>query len=90
MDLVYIEGLDEDEGVEQQSVEERIAQKDAKEEEVLEAWVHPLIEVQQNVMEIDMTVPKAIEARRQTTIMDRTTLLDKGIHILDLDRFMWI
>jgi hypothetical protein len=37
MDLVYIEGLDEDEGVEQQSVEERIAQKDAKEEEVLEA-----------------------------------------------------
>ncbi len=37
MDLVYIEGSDEDEGVEQQFVEERIAQKDAKEEEVLEA-----------------------------------------------------
>jgi hypothetical protein len=52
--------------------------------------MHPLIEVQQNVMEIDMTAPKAIEARRRTTIMDRTTLLDKGIHILDLDRFMWI
>lgn len=87
---MYIEGSDEDEGVEQQFVEERIAQKDAKEEEVLEAWMHPLIEVQQNVMEIDMTAPKAIEARRRTTIMDRTTLLDKGIHILDLDRFMWI
>jgi hypothetical protein len=40
-------------------------------------------------MEIDMTTT-TIEVRRQATIMDRTTLLDKGIHILDPNIFMWI
>jgi hypothetical protein len=34
-------------------------------------------------MEIDMTAPGAIEARRRTTIMDRTILLDKGICIFE-------
>jgi hypothetical protein len=32
----------------------------------------------------------ATKVKRQTTIMDKTTLLDKGTHILDPDRFMWI
>jgi hypothetical protein len=39
-------------------------------------------------MEIDMTTLGATKARIKTTIMDRTTLLDKGIHIINLDRFM--
>ncbi len=28
--------------------------------------------------------------RRRATMLDRTTLLERGIHILDLDKFMWI
>jgi hypothetical protein len=40
-------------------------------------------------MEINMNAPRVIEKGRHE-IMDRVTLLDKGIHILDLDRFMWI
>jgi hypothetical protein len=39
-------------------------------------------------MEIDMTTPRATMARRKTTIMDRATLLDRGIHIRNLDKFM--
>ncbi len=41
-------------------------------------------------MEINMTAPKDIEVRRQATIMDRTTLLNKGICILDPKKIMWI
>ncbi len=37
-----------------------------------------------------MITPRAIEVRKRTTIMDRTTLLDKGIFILDPNIFMWI
>jgi hypothetical protein len=33
-------------------------------------------------MEIDLNVSRAIEKKR-CAIMDRATLLDKGIHILD-------
>jgi hypothetical protein len=39
-------------------------------------------------MEIDMVALRAIDARRRTTISDRATLLDRGICILDLNRFM--
>jgi transcriptional regulator of NAD metabolism len=49
-----------------------------------------LTKVQPSAMEIDMNAPSFIEAKRHVIIMDRATLLDKGIHILDLDRFMWI
>jgi hypothetical protein len=41
-------------------------------------------------MEIDMITLGVTDARRRTTILDKATLLDKGIRILDLDRFMWI
>jgi len=41
-------------------------------------------------MEIDMATLRAINARRRATILDKTTLLDRGIHIPDLDRFMWV
>jgi hypothetical protein len=41
-------------------------------------------------MEINMIALGAIDAKKRTTIMDKTTLLDKGIHILDLDKFMSI
>jgi hypothetical protein len=37
-------------------------------------------------MEIDMNVLGAIKVRRHITIMDKITVLDKGIHILDLDQ----
>jgi hypothetical protein len=39
MDLVSIEELEEDEGVEQWFIEEQVVQKDAKEEEVFEVGV---------------------------------------------------
>jgi hypothetical protein len=41
--------------------------------------------VQPSAMEINMNAPSSIEARRHIIIMDRTTLMDKGIHILDLN-----
>ncbi len=31
----------------------------------------------------------ATDARRRSTILDITTLLDKGIHISNLNIFMW-
>jgi hypothetical protein len=41
-------------------------------------------------MEIDMTTLGVADVKRRITIMDRTTLLDKGIHIPDPNIFMWI
>jgi hypothetical protein len=41
-------------------------------------------------MKIDMRALGAIEVRTCTTIMDRATLLNKGIHIVDPNQFMWI
>jgi len=38
-------------------------------------------------MEIDMIIVGATNAKKKTTIMDITTLLDKGIHISDLNIF---
>ncbi len=52
--------------------------------------MQPPREVQSNKMEIDMITLGVTDARRRTTILDKATLLDKGIRILDLDRFMWI
>jgi hypothetical protein len=40
-------------------------------------------------MEINMTTPR-FNARRRTTILDKATLVDKGIWILDPNIFMWI
>jgi len=37
-----------------------------------------------------MIAPRAIDARRRVTIMDKTTLPNKGIHTLDPNKFMWI
>jgi hypothetical protein len=42
--------------------------------------VWALIEIQPKVMEIDLNVPRPAEKKRRA-IMDRVTLLDKGIHI---------
>jgi hypothetical protein len=41
-------------------------------------------------MEINMSVPGAIEVKRCATIMDRTTLLEKVICIPNPYQFMWI
>jgi hypothetical protein len=91
VDLLYIQELDKEEGVEQRFVEgQEATQKDIGKGEILEVGVQPQKEVQLNRMEISMTTPGAIDARRKVTILDRTTLLNKGIHIPDVDRFMWI
>jgi hypothetical protein len=41
-------------------------------------------------MEIDITTPRVVDVKKRTTILDKTTLLDRGIFILNLDKFMWI
>jgi hypothetical protein len=41
-------------------------------------------------MEIDMVALGVADVRRRTTMLDKATLLKRGIHSLDLDRFMWI
>jgi len=41
-------------------------------------------------MEIDMVALGVADVRRRATMLDKATLLKRGIHILDLDRFMWI
>jgi hypothetical protein len=40
-------------------------------------------------MDIDMSAPRVAKKRRHA-IMNRATLLDKGIHIPNLNQFMWI
>ncbi len=46
--------------------------------------------MQANRIEIDITTPRAIDVKKRATILDRITLLDRGIFILNLDKFMWI
>jgi hypothetical protein len=46
--------------------------------------------MQLNKMEIDMVAPGVVDVRRRATMLDRATLLERGILILDLDRFMWM
>ncbi len=41
-------------------------------------------------MEIDWATPRAIDVRKRATMLDKTTLLDTCICILDLDKFMSI
>jgi hypothetical protein len=75
-------------------VEVHTTQKDVGEENVVEAEVQPSIKVkamaeaQQRVMEIERSESQAIVKKRRA-ILDRTTLLEKGIKILDPKRFMW-
>jgi len=96
VDPMHIEELEENKGEEQRFIEAQTTQKDVEEEEIFVVGVQPSIEmhtsteVQPSVMEINMNVPSVIEVIKQTTFMDKPTLLDKGICIPDLDRFMWI
>jgi hypothetical protein len=41
-------------------------------------------------MGINMNMLGATKAKKGTTIMDNATFLNKGIHIPDPGRFMWI
>jgi hypothetical protein len=43
------------------------------------------IEVQPNVMEINMSALGVTKVKRRVTVMDKATLLDKGIHIPNHD-----
>jgi hypothetical protein len=91
MDPILIQELDKEEGVDQQSVEGEVATlKDAKEKEVPKVGVQPLKKVQPSRMEINMAALAAKDARRKITMLDKVTLLERGIHISDLNRFMWI
>jgi hypothetical protein len=47
-----------------------------------------MAETQQNVMEMEQREVEVVMKRR-CAILDKTTLLEKGIKILDLERFMW-
>jgi hypothetical protein len=49
-----------------------------------------LAKVQPRVMGINMNMLGATKAKKGTTIMDNATFLNKGIHIPDPGRFMWI
>jgi len=71
-------------------VKVQATQKDAGEEEISKARVHPSTKVQPSAMEIDMNALGSVEVKRHAIIMDKATLLDKGIRIPNLNRFMWI
>jgi hypothetical protein len=47
-----------------------------------------MAESQQRAMEMDMHESKVVVKKRRI-IPDSATLMEKGIKILDLDRFMW-
>jgi predicted transglutaminase-like protease len=49
-----------------------------------------LTKVQPSAMEIDMNALGSTKVKRRATIMDKATLLDKGICIPNPDRYMWI
>ncbi len=65
-------------------------QKDVKEKEIPKVKVQPLEKMQPNIMEINMATLGPINTKRRTTILDKTTLVDRGIHISNPDKFMWI
>ncbi len=52
--------------------------------------MQPLREMQPRRMEIDMDAPGARDVKGRATILDKVILLDKGICILDFDKFIWI
>ncbi len=64
--------------------------KDTKEKKVPKVGVQPSKEVQPSIMEIDMVALATIDVRRRVTMLDKTTLLKRGICIPDLNRIMWI
>ncbi len=47
-----------------------------------------MAETQQRLMEMEQCEAEALVKRRRV-ILDKATLLEKGIKILDLERFMW-
>ncbi len=99
-----IEELKENEATKEHFVEAQTMQKDAREEKVVAKEKHlstkvqlkvqqatkvqTTVEAQQKAMEMEQHEAEAI-AKRRCVILDRTTLLEKGIKILDLERFMW-
>ncbi len=99
-----IEELEEDEAEEQHFMEAHTMQKDAREDNIVvkeeqlstkvQLKVQQNIEVQtmagaqQRVMEMEQREAEAV-AKRKCVILERATLLEKGIKILDPERFMW-
>jgi hypothetical protein len=48
-----------------------------------------MAETQQRAMEMEQHELVEAVAKRRRAILDKATLLEKGIKILDLKRFMW-
>ncbi len=94
IDLVFIEGLEEDETMEQHFVEAKIMQTDVGEENVVEVEVQPSTEVQmmaeaqQKVMEMERLESKVV-AKKRCTILYKVTLLENGNKIPNPNQFMW-
>jgi hypothetical protein len=90
---VFIEGLEEDEVVEQYFVEAKTMQTNVGEEIVTEVEIQPFIKVQamaktqRRVMEMERCELKVL-AKRSCAIL-YSTLLEKGIKIPNLDQIMW-
>jgi hypothetical protein len=68
---------------------------DAGEKYIVEAEVHPFTKVhemtktQLRAMEIKIQESN-VATKKRRAIMDKATLLEKGIHIPNLEQFMWI
>jgi len=101
---VFIEESKDDEAVEQHFVATQTMEKDTREENIIEVEeqlsleihvevqqatkVQGMVEAQQRAMEVERHEAEVIMKRR-CIILDKTTLLEKGIKILDPKRFMW-
>ncbi len=71
-------------------MEAQATNKDTKKEDIFEMRVQMSTKIQPTIMEINMSAPWATKARRCATIMDKTTLLDKGTHIPNRNQFVVI
>ncbi len=75
-------------------MESQTAQIDEAKENIVEAKiqqstkVQAMVKAQQRAMETEKCEVKTITKRR-CAILDKATLLEKGIKIPDLKRFMW-
>jgi hypothetical protein len=101
---VFIEESKDDKAVEQHFVATQTMEKDTREENIIEVEeqlsleihvevqqatkVQGMVEAQQRAMEVERHEAEVIMKRR-CIILDKTTLLEKGIKILDPKRFMW-
>jgi hypothetical protein len=104
IDPMFIEEPKDDKAVEQHFVVTQTMEKDTREENIIEVEeqlsleihvevqqatkVQGIAETQQRAMEVERHEAEVVMKKR-CVILDKTTLLEKGIKILDPKRFMW-